>query len=274
MSEIKNNEYLERICEANQTITSPFEASDEDIYFACHDGFIYKYKEGNLKQLFEVGGQPTGLLIDPRSNICYIADTAHQSILAKSLDDKTTEFTQIVSDFEGQQLEGPSNLVLDSSGKYLYFTDSGPFGETNLENPVGSVFLIDLEDASVSPLAFRCLAYPADLAFDKDQKILYVAETFGNRILKFYLDESISTFTVFHQFAGRMGPTAVAVNNEDFLFVARFEKMSSCLDGEICVLQKSGSVHQRIVLPDYPEINGISFSKVGFGSCLFGVLYL
>jgi sugar lactone lactonase YvrE len=263
MSETKNNEYLERICEANQTITSPFEASDEEIYFTCHDGFIYKYKDGNLKQLFEVGGQPSGLLIDTRSNICYIADTAHQSILAKNLDDKTNEFTQIVSDFEGQNLEGPGNLVLDSSGKYLYFTDSGPFGETNLENPMGSVFVIDLEDASVSPLALRCLAYPADLSFDKDETTLYVAETFRNRILKFYLDGPISFFTVFHQFSGRMGPTAITVNNENLLFVARYEKMSSSLDGEICVLQKSGEILQKIVLPNYPEINGISFSKVG-----------
>ena len=262
MSEIKNNDYLERICEANQTITSPFEATDEDIYFACHDGFVYKYKDGNLKQLFEVGGQPNGLLIDSRTNICYIADTAHQSILAKSLEDKTTEFTQIVSDFEGQQLEGPSNLVIDSSGKYLYFVDSGPFGETNLENSVGSVFMIDLEDASVSPLALRCLAFPADLSFDKDETVLYVAETFANRILKFYLNDSISFFSVFHQFSGRMGPTAITVNNENLLFVARFEKMSNCLDGEISVLQRTGELLKRIVLPDYPEINGISFSKV------------
>jgi sugar lactone lactonase YvrE len=267
MSEIKNNDYIERICEANHTICSPFEASDEDIYFACHDGYVYRYKEGNLKQLFEVGGQPSGILIDPRTSICYIADSAHQSVLAKSLEDKTTEFTQIVSDFEGQSLEGPSNLMLDCSGKYLYFTDSGPFGETNIENPVGSVFVIDLEDASVSPLAFRCLAYPADLTFDKDETVLYVAETFRNRVLKFYLDESVSTFTVFHQFNGRMGPTAVAVNNDNLLFVARFEKMSHCLDGEICVLQKSGKIQQRIVLPDYPEINGISFSKVS-GLCV------
>lgn len=64
----------------------------------------------------------------------------------------------------------------------LFFTDSGPFGETSLENPKvinmtsrtkflkGSLFLIDLEAMIIRPLALNCLAYPTGLALSLDEK--------------------------------------------------------------------------------------------------------
>lgn len=262
MSGMKGKEFLERICEASSTIRSPVEASDEDIYFASQDGFIYKYKEGKIKQLFEVGGEPSGLAIECTSNVCYIADTAQQGILAKGLDDKSAEFTHIVGDFEGQPLEGPNSLILDNDGRILYFTDSGHFGETNLSNPTGSVFTVDLEDGSISPLCYRSLAYPSGLALSKNQQSLYVAETFANRIIRFYLGEENTLYSVFFQFSGRVGPTALAMNDQDLLFVARYERMSTSLDGQISVLNSAGNLLHNIAIPDYPEINGLSFSKV------------
>ncbi len=53
---------------------------------------------------------------------------------------------------------------------HLFFTDSGPFGETSLENPKGSLFLIDLEAMIIKPLALNCLAYPTGLALSLDEK--------------------------------------------------------------------------------------------------------
>jgi len=90
----------------------------------------------------------------------------------------------------------------------LIFTDSGPFGETSIENPMvkhkpldcqllflyyflfaqqGSVYMIDLEDKFIRPLALNCLAYPSGLALSTDEKILYVCETCKNRVLRFVL---------------------------------------------------------------------------------------
>jgi sugar lactone lactonase YvrE len=262
MGESQRNELIEKICEANQTILSPIEGNNDEIFFSGHDGYIYQYKEGKLKQIVEVGGQPNGLAIDPSTNICYIADIAHQSILAKNLDDKSPDITQIVSEFEGQPLEGPNSLILDSEGKYLYFTDSGVFGESNLENKQGSVFMVDLEDSCVTPLALRCLAGPSDLCFSPNEKLMYVAETFANRILKFYTDEESIQFTVFYQMSGRLGPVSLSVNNEGLIFVAHYEKMNYSMDGNLKILSPEGEKLQSIFLPNYPEINGMNFSKV------------
>ena len=73
-----NQEFIEKICEANKVILSPFITENEEIYFASYDGSIYKYKDANLVSLFEVGGQPNGLVIDS-NNYAFIADMGHQS---------------------------------------------------------------------------------------------------------------------------------------------------------------------------------------------------
>jgi len=65
-------------------------------------------------------------------------------------------------------LIGPNSIVLSEELNSLFFTDSGPFGETSLENPKGSVYIIDLEELIIKPLALNCLAYPSGLALTED----------------------------------------------------------------------------------------------------------
>ena len=65
-----------------------------------YDGFVYRYKEGNFAPLFEVGGQPNGIVISSQKT-AYITDFAHQSILAKSLVNDSDEIIFIAKDFEG-----------------------------------------------------------------------------------------------------------------------------------------------------------------------------
>ena len=77
----------------------------------------------------------------------------------------------------------------------LYFTDSGPWGETSIENPRGSVFVVDIQLGMVRPLALNCLAYPTGLVLANNDKILYVCETGMNRILRFNL--AGSNFSMF-----------------------------------------------------------------------------
>jgi hypothetical protein len=57
-----------------------------------------------------------------------------------------------------------------------------------------------------------------------DEKILYVCETCKNRVLRFVLtNQGIFYFSVYYQFSGRFGPTALAVSQSDLLYVGRFE---------------------------------------------------
>lgn len=113
-----NQEFIEKICEANKVILSPFITENEEIFFASFDGSIYKYKDANLISLIEVGGQPNGLVID-KNGVAYIADMAHQSIISKKIDEKTEGINQIVKDFEGEPLLGPNSLCISDSCSFL-----------------------------------------------------------------------------------------------------------------------------------------------------------
>ena len=48
----------------------------------------------------------------------------------------------------------------------MYFTDAGSFGETSIENKVGSVFVYTFEDKTLRALSYRQLACPWGLALD------------------------------------------------------------------------------------------------------------
>lgn len=110
-SNTQNQEFIEKICEANKVILSPFITENEEIYFTSYDGWVYKYKDANLVSLFEVGGQPNGLVID-NNGYAYIADMGHQSIISKKIDDKSDAMNQIVKDFEGEPLIGPNSVCI------------------------------------------------------------------------------------------------------------------------------------------------------------------
>eukprot|EP00825_Cyclidium_porcatum_P023741 TRINITY_DN2629_c0_g1_i2.p1 TRINITY_DN2629_c0_g1~~TRINITY_DN2629_c0_g1_i2.p1 ORF type:complete len:140 (+),score=24.52 TRINITY_DN2629_c0_g1_i2:269-688(+) len=61
---------------------------------------------------------------------------AHQAIIQRTIDDKNNEqISDLVKDYEGQPLLGPHTIVISDSLNSLFFTDSGPFCETSIENP-------------------------------------------------------------------------------------------------------------------------------------------
>lgn len=185
---------------------------------------------------FSTGGQPTGLVFDMQGS-SFIADLAHQAILSQTVTDMRIEITPVIKDFDGNALRGPNSMVLSEKQNSLFFTDSGPLGETNLENPLGSIFAIDLGVSMLKPILYGKLAHPCGLALNPDENILYVAETLANRILRVVIHSSGVYYTsVFHQFSGRLGPTAIAVSPQGRLFVARFDYSEANKNGLISVL--------------------------------------
>ena len=139
---------------------------------------------------------------------------AHPAILMRVVDDKNNEtINELVKEYEGTPLLGPNQLILSQSLNSIFFTDSGPFGETTIDNSKGSVYVIDLEGQVIKPLAFNCLAYPSGLVLSNDDKVLYVCETCRNRVLRFVLtNEGVFYQSVFYQFSGRYGPTAITIS--------------------------------------------------------------
>lgn len=90
-------------------------------------------------------------------------------------------------------------MVLSEKNNCLFFTDSGPMGETSLENPSGSIFAIDLTVSMLKPIVYGKLAHPSGLAMSPSENVLYVAETLNNRVLRIVVHSSgVYHSSVFH----------------------------------------------------------------------------
>jgi sugar lactone lactonase YvrE len=170
----------------------------------------------------------------------------------------------VIKDFDGNALKGPNSMILSEKNNILFFTDSGPLGETSLENPSGSVFAIDLSVSMLKPVIYNKLAYPSGLALSPEENVLYVSETYANRILRIVCHSSgVYHTSVFYQFSGRLGPTALALHPQSGkLYVARYDFNDCSKSGLISVLTDEGELENELVLPDHPEITGLYFSKV------------
>ena len=75
-------------------------------------------------------------------------------------------------------------MILSEKNNALFFTDSGPLGETSIESPNGSVFAIDLSVSMLKPIIDGKLAHPCGIALSNHESMIYVAETGRNRILR------------------------------------------------------------------------------------------
>ena len=168
----------------------------------------------------------------------------------------------MIKDFDGSNLKGPNQMVLSEKNNCLFFTDSGPLGESSLENPTGSIFAIDLGVSMLKPIVYGKLAHPSGVALSPQENVLYVAETLNNRILRVVIHSSgVYHTSVFHQFSGRLGPTALACSPEGLLYVARFDFTECSKDGLITVLTENGDVSEELIVNDCTEITGLYFSK-------------
>ena len=154
-------------------------------------------------------------------------------------------------------------MVLSEKNNALFFTDSGPLGESSLENPTGSIFAIDLAVSMLKPILYGKLAHPCGLALSPNENVIYVAETLANRILRVVIHSSgVYHTSVFHQFSGRLGPTALAVSPDGKIYAARFDFTEVSKNGIITVLNTDGEVDDELLVNDCPEITGLYFSKV------------
>lgn len=84
-----------------------------------------------------------------------------------------------------------------------------------------------------------------------------------NRVLKVVLHENGTYHTsVFKQFSGRFGPTAITVDNDGLIYVARFDFSHISDHGIVTILNEKAEIEDEIRLPKLPEITGLYFSKI------------
>ena len=163
----------------------PTEDNEGNLYCVSTNGDVYQVTEGQMEVAFSTGGQPCGLVYDHQGS-SFIADQAHQAILSQTITDNRIEITPVIKDFDGKPLKGPNSMVLSEKNNSLFFTDSGPLGETSIESPQGSVFAIDLSVSMLKPVIDGKLAHPSGIALstDEHESMIFVSETGMNRILR------------------------------------------------------------------------------------------
>ncbi|KAM3146263.1 hypothetical protein pb186bvf_001608 [Paramecium bursaria] len=146
----------EKIFNWPHPLTSPIE-QDGQLYLLAKNGEILKFKDGQSKTEFNFASELSSIVIDKTNKCAYLADMAHQSIMRRAVVDNQEQITDFLKDYEGQPLIGPNSMIMSEVNQMLFFSDSGPFGETSIENSKGSLYAIDLEQRIVKPLASSML---------------------------------------------------------------------------------------------------------------------
>jgi sugar lactone lactonase YvrE len=254
-------------------------------------------EDGSLQEVATTGGAPCGLAVD-HTNALHVCDLAHAAVLL--LKDEVAVASGsaaaaggggkpgsgggahahahhnhhgsagapvvVVNEYEGKSLRGPNSACFDSAGQ-LFFTDSGPLGETGLLERKGSVFVVTGEANTrlLRPLAYESLAHPAGICLNAEENAVFVSEMAANRVLRFVQRPAgVWHASVFHQFAGRLGPTALAFDGaHGHLYVARYELPELAERGLVSVLSAAdGSLVREIVVAG-PEVTGLALSPDG-----------
>ena len=242
-------------------IWSVTEDLDGNLYVVCKTGDVFSVVDRQCQQLYNTGGQPTSLAFDSQGS-AYICDQAHQAILCQTDVENRVEVTPIVRDYESKPLLGPNSVVLSEHNNFLYFTDSGPMGESTIANPKGSLYAADLDLLVLKPIILNCLAHPSGLTFSNDEKVIFLAETLKNRILRIaHKPAGVPHVSVFYQFSGRLGPTALAMSENNLLYVAHFDYSEYSKNGLVAVINMEGHLVNSFTLPNAPEITGLYVSR-------------
>lgn len=248
------------------SLSHPREDNEGNFYVCSQAGEIIKFNEqGKHEILLTVGGQPSGITFDLNDNI-YYTDIANAAIYFKqnasvAKDDLDNDLNKLFrKDYEGFPFKGPTSIAYNKDEDIIIYCDSGCFGSSSLNKPNGSVYVDDISNGIVRPLLFNCLANPADLVFDPHKNVIYVCETFTNRIIRITLTSNNTHSSVFYQFSGRVGPSAIAIDDSVIgnIYIARYEfQNNDDVDGLISVINREGVLVGELIIPKLPEITGL-----------------
>ena len=158
--------------------------------------------------------------------------------------------------------QGPNSVVFDAD-ENMFFTDSGPFGETTLSNPSGSLFAVVASPEGgqvLKPIALETLAHPTGLCLSPTGASIFVAEMMTNRLLRFVQRPAgVYHCSVFHQFSGKLGPSSLACDRSGNLYVGRYDIAGCSETGTVTVLSPDGAVLAELSVPG-PEVTGVTLN--------------
>lgn len=254
MSTVRAESFLSRI---GNDVCCPFFDNQGLLHVILQDAgeIIMIDSAGRVKRIHSTSGQPSGAVFDSAGTL-YVSDFAHGAVLAVQ---RNGEQDIVVEVYEDKPLKGPNSITMDSKGT-VFFTDSGPLGETGLHSPVGSLYMItnSLSGKILKPITLGTLAYPSGIALSPDGKFIYLAEMMTNRVLRFFQRPAgVYHGSVFYQLSGGVGPSCIVCDSSGTLYVGLFDVKEAATQGRVLVLSPTGSLLSTILTPG-AEISGLA----------------
>lgn len=247
------------------TLTNPREDQKGQLYVCNECGELLTFTEDGTYSVFlTLGGMPKCIAFGPSNNSIYIADLMNTVVYEKPME-KDKEINAFFKEYCGVSLKGPTSLVRSKDDDYVIVADAGQFGSSSLNNSKGSIFLYDLNNWVLRPLILNTLTYPIDIYHDKEDDIFYICDMLSNRIIRMVQNpKGVFHTSVFHCFNGKLGPSAITMDEIGNIYVARsdfYEKGKKNNFGVISILNKEGSLIGEIMIDGFTEINGLLIPK-------------
>lgn len=260
----------EKVCEFKSVGIFPREDTTGVMHVVSPSGEIFQFTDSTSESIFQIEGEPNCICFDS-SNYMYIADLNSKSLIFKppNLSDGTHLPEAIIAkEYDGHPFKGPTCLAYNKEDNCIYFADCGMFNDATFAPFDNVLYSIDL-DTRVLKKVLGGLSFVCDICYDSTNECLYVAEIFMNRIIRLKQNEDgIFHASAFYQFNGRVGPSALTIDEKGNLYVARMEYNMSDpednaeteADGIISVINKEGMFVGELVVPKMPEISGLFIS--------------
>lgn len=198
---------------------------------------------GDRSEFFNTGGIPAGLAFHPDGSL-YVADEGDQ-IHGVMRITPGGESQILVNEHDGRALNGANDLVFDRNG-VLYFSD--PWG-SDAQNPVGGFYRF-FPDGRLEQLDSG-LAFPNGVALNARESVVFLAETYRNRILRYPIDSdgTVGSRDVWAEVALPPGADGMAFDENGLLYVAHFG------GGTVDIFDPDGTVVDRIPIPGEQPTN-------------------
>ncbi len=198
---------VEKFASCGKSIEGPaFDDQGNLFIVSMAEGAIEKISpDAKCSQFASTGGIPQGLKF--HNGMLYGVDRKRGVI---TIDLKTGEVKDLLSDFYGEHFIGLNDLIVDQVGG-IYFTDA--WGSSVL-NPRGAVYYLS-SDHQVTRL-INNMAYPNGIALSPDNRTLYIDEFMAQRVIAIPVAApghlNIGFAHVVAYLSGGWGPDSMAVD--------------------------------------------------------------
>jgi gluconolactonase len=197
----------------------------------------------------ESHGLSCGLAFDAAGR-AWFCDAKQKAV--RFYDPARDAWETVATHVDGVELNNPNDLAFDAIGNVVF---SCP-GDSRFE-ATGSVCCLR-PDGTVTTL-HPSLFFPNGIAFSPDNRTLYVAETYGQRVWKGGWDATTCTWIApapWAELGGEPGPDGMALGADGLLYVAALR--ASCVKA----IDASGAVVARHPVPG-PRPTNVAFDPSG-----------